>query len=110
MSFVKFLAILLLIQLVLSAKKGCSSVSPDSESDCVLTSSDKEKGKVYCCYEEFAGFKGCTAYTEEEYQEEKEDAEWLGKYAKMICSTKVGEARFMNLSIKTLILLVLLNL
>ena len=106
MSFASFIAILLLSQLVLIANKDCSSISPHSSSDCVLSSSDKDKGYVYCCYLELVGVKECSAYTEEKYQEEKELAELLGDEMTMICS---GPS-FMNLSIKTLILLILLNL
>ena len=109
MSFASFIAILLICQLVLTAQKSCSSIKPDSSSDCVLSSSDKDKGYVYCCYEALGGIEECSAYTEEQYQEEKEAAELFGDAATMICSTTVG-ARFMNSSIKTLILLILLNL
>ena len=109
MSFASFIAILLICQLVLTAQKSCSSIKPDSSSDCVLSSSDKDKGYDYCCYEALGDIEECTAYTEEQYQEEKEAVELFGDALTYICSTTVG-ARFMNSSIKTLILLILLNL
>ena len=106
MLFTTFVGILLLSQLVLTSQKDCATISPRSYSDCKLSSSDREEGYIYCCYEEFLGFKGCYAFDEDGYEQEKEAAELIGDSATFICN----EANFRNLSFIILIMLILLNL
>ena len=104
-------AIILLSQLILSSPKDCDDISPKSPSDCKLSSSDKNNGQIYCCYEEFLGEKVCEAYDEEGYEEEKEAAELFG--AKFECTTAFSsgnEARFIKLSVISFIILSILNI
>ena len=106
MSFASFIGILILSQLMFSSQKDCASITPSTSSDCKLYSTDKSNGFIYCCYE--VGEKNCKAYDEGSYQDAKEEAEITG--TEFICSTKVVEdckTRYMNLSIITLIMLIL---
>ena len=106
MSFALFVGILLLSQLALTSQKNCVQIKPKSSSDCELSSDDKDKGYIYCCFEEYLGYKECKPLTQDDYDDEKEIADYLGDSATFVCSSTVLK----NLSIKTLILLIFLNL
>ena len=63
--------IFLLIHEVLSQERNCADITPQSVSDCILSTTDKVKYE-YCCYVKYSSYTGsCKPYNYDDYKQAK---------------------------------------
>ena len=72
--YIVILYILLLIHEVISQETNCAYITPQSVSDCILSTTDKENYE-YCCFQIDSFFKRatCKPYNYDDYKEAKEN-------------------------------------
>ena len=70
--YIVILYIFLLIHEIISQETNCVDITPQSASDCILSTADKENYE-YCCYAKFSyGTGSCIPYNYDDYKNEKE--------------------------------------
>ena len=102
------LFLLMMMLQTLICAKNCDEIFPKNASDCQLSSEDKNKGFIYCCYTNL--FLGdCTAYDEMTYDIIKDIYKDEPSF---VCNDpfRISSAGFINLSIISFIILLILNL
>ena len=87
------------------APNDCQYISPEKSSDCVLSENDKKKYH-YCCYKYYQGKKSCVGDLEE-YYELNEELYKDTKEDVYDCHTSGNKSILINLSIISLLLMVL---